>query len=86
MESGVSSNCTCDIHRPSTPKNEVNRKENTVERSLRKATDSKAEACSYIDLGEVLSHYVMFCTENRALSSKIYRVSFGGIAQDFRDR
>ena len=26
IESGVSSNCTCNIHKPSTPKKEVNRK------------------------------------------------------------
>ena len=41
---------------------------------------SKLNACSDIDLGEVLFHYVMFCDkENRDLSSKIYRVSSSGI-------
>ena len=43
MESRVSSNCTCNIHRPSTPEKEVNRKENTVgkiakRRQIRKFT------------------------------------------------
>ena len=42
---------------------------------------SKVYTCSDIDLGEVLFHHVMFCDEeNRDLSSKIYRVSFGGIS------
>ena len=45
-----------------------------------KATDSKINACSDIDIGEVLFHYVTFCDkENRDLSSKIYLVSFDGI-------
>ena len=41
----------------------------------------KVYAYSDIDLGEALVHYVMLCDkENRELSSKIYRVSFGGIS------
>ena len=44
------------------------------------ATDSKVYACSDIDLGEVLLHYVVFRDkENRNRSSEIYRVSYGGI-------
>ena len=79
MESRVSSNCTRNIHRPSTPEKEVNRKENT--KDCQEATDSKVYAWSDIDLGEVLFHYVMFCDkENRDLWSKIYRVFLGGIS------
>ena len=36
MESKVFSNCSCDIHRPSTPEKEVNRKENTVGKEVAK--------------------------------------------------
>ena len=44
---------------------------------LPNATDWKIYACSDMDLGEVLFHYVVFCDEeNRDLPSKIYRVSF----------
>ena len=84
MESRVSSNCTCNIHRPSNPEKEVNRKENTVGKIAKRrliATDSKVYACSDVDLGEVLFHYALFCyQENRDLSSKIYRFSLGGIS------
>ena len=84
MESKVFSNCSCDIHRPSTPEKEVNRKENTVGKIAKRrliATDSKVYACSDVDLGEVLFHYALFCyQENRDLSSKIYRFSLGGIS------
>ena len=38
-----------------------------------KVTDSIDYACSDIDLGKVLFHYVMFCDKD--LSSKSYRVS-----------
>ena len=48
--------------------------------------DSKGYACSVTDLSEFLFHYVMFChKENRYLSSKIYRVSFGEISYDLLD-
>ena len=48
--------------------------------------DSKGYACSVTDLGEFLFHYVMFChKENRYLSSKIHRVSFGEISYDLLD-
>ena len=82
MESSVSSNCTRNIHWPSTAEKEVNRKENTVPvKDCQEAIESKIYACSDIDLGEVLFHNVMFCDkENRFLSSKIYRVSLGGIS------
>ena len=41
------------------------------------ATDLKVYACSYIDLGEILFHYVMFGDkESTHLSNKIYRNSF----------
>ena len=82
MESWVSSNCTRNIYRPSTPEKEVNREENTLGKINNRrqiATDSKVYACSDTDFGEVLFYYVLFCDkENRDLSSKIYRVSFGG--------
>ena len=85
MESKVSSNCTRNIHRPSTPEKEVNRKENTVERLPK---GDRFESLSMLRLrrskhahGEDLFHYVMFCyKENRDLSSTIHRVSFGGIS------
>ena len=84
MESRVSSNCTRNINRLSTPENEVNRKENTVGKIAKRrliATDSKVYAGSDVDLGEVLFHYALFCyQENRDLSSKIYRFSLGGIS------
>ena len=46
MESTVSSNYTRNIHRPSTPEKEVNRKENTVDkitkgRQIRKSTHAQ---------------------------------------------
>ena len=81
MESTVSSNYIRDIHRPSTPEKEVNRKENTVDkiakgRQIRKSTHAQIPI-----LAKVLFHYVMFCDkENRDLSSKIYRVSFSRIS------
>ena len=82
MESWVSSNCTRNIYRPSTPEKEVNREENTLGKINNRrqiATDSKVYACSDTDFGEVPFYYVLFCDkENRDLSSKIYRVSFGG--------
>ena len=54
---------------------------------IQKATDSKVYACLDADLSEVLFHSVVFCDkENRDLSSKIYRVSFGGISEDLLDR
>ena len=49
---------TLNIHRLSTEK-EVNRKENTVGKIAKErmiATDLKVNACSYIDLGEILFH------------------------------
>ena len=86
MESRVSGNCTRNIHRPSAPEKEVNRKENTVGK-IANRTASKVYTCSDIDLGEVLVHYVMFCDkENRDLSSKIDRVSIVGISKDLLDR
>ena len=81
MESTVSSNYTRNIHRPSTPEKEVNRKENTVNkiakgRQIRKSTHAQIPI-----LAKVLFHYVMFCDkENRDLSSKVYRVSFSRIS------
>ena len=84
MESRVSSNCTRNIHRPSTPEKEVNWKENTAGKIAKRrqiATDSKVYACSDIDLGEVLFHYVMFCDkEDSDLSSMISHLSFGEIS------
>ena len=66
MESRVSSNCTRNINRPSPPEKEVNRKENTVGKIAKKATDSKVHACS------IRLHYVILCyKENRDLSNKI---------------
>ena len=71
------------INRPSTLEEVVNRKENIVgwivkRRQIRKSTHA---------LSEVLFHCVMFCDkENRHLSSKIYRVSFGGISLGLLDR
>ena len=89
MESRASSNCTRNIYRPSTAEKEVNRKENTVGKTATRrqiATDSKVYAYSDTDLGEVLFHYVMlYDKKNRDLSSKIYRVSFGGISYDLLD-
>ena len=74
MESRFSSNCSRDIHRPSTPERKHRGKD------CLKATDSKINACSDKDIGEVLFHYVTFCgKENRDLSNKIYLVSFDGI-------
>ena len=64
MESRVFSNCTRNIHRPSTPEKEVNWKENTAGKIAKRwqiATDWKVYTCSDIDLGEVLFHYLMFC-------------------------
>ena len=64
MESWVSSNCTRNIFRPSTPEKEVNREENTVGKITNRrqiATDSKVYACSDTDFGEVLFYYVLFC-------------------------
>ena len=53
----------------------------TPRERLPKAIDWKIYACSDMDLGEVLFHYVVFCAEeSRDLPSKIYRVSFGGIS------
>ena len=57
------------------------KKRSTEKKTPCETTESKVYACSDIDLGEVLFHYVMFCDkENRFLSSKIYRVSLGGIS------
>ena len=70
MESSVSSNCTRNIHWPSTAEKEVNRKRKHRVKDCQETTESKVYACSDIDLGEVLFHYVMFCDkENRFLSS-----------------
>ena len=84
-KSWVSSNCTRNIHRPSTPEKEVNWKENTAGKIAKRrqiATDSKVYACSDIYLGEVLFHYVMFCDkEDSDLSSMIYHLSFGEISR-----
>ena len=42
--------------------------------------DSKVYACSDTNLGQVLLHYeVFYDEENRNISTKIYRVSFGEI-------
>ena len=82
-QSKISSNCIRNINRPSTLEEVVNRKENIVgwivkRRQIRKFTHA---------LGEVLFHYVIFCNkENRHFSSKIYRVSFGGISLGLLDR
>ena len=90
MESRVSSYCTRNIHRPSTPEKEVKRKENIVGLIAKRrqiATDSKVYACSDIYLGEVLFHYIMFCDkDNRDLSSKSYHVSVGIISKDLLNR
>ena len=66
MESRVSSNCTRNINRPSPPEKEVNRKENTVGKIAKKATDSKVHASPNTGHGEF-----EFYKENRDLSSKI---------------
>ena len=80
MESRVSSNCTRNIHRPSTSEREVNQKENAGKDCV-KATESKVYACSDTDRGEVLFHYVMLCDKgDKDLSSKIYRFSCGEIS------
>ena len=50
MESRVSSNCTRNINRPSPPEKEVNRKENTVGKIAKKATDSKVHEFDCITL------------------------------------
>ena len=80
MESRVFSKCTRNIHRPSKPEKEVNRKENTVGKishSLRKSTHTHIPT-----LGKLI-----FCDkENRDLSSKIYHISFGGTSEDLLDR
>ena len=58
------------------PKKRSTEKKTQRER-LQKPGDSKVYACSDTDLG------VMFCDKgNKDLSSKIYRVSFGGISLD----
>ena len=81
IKSRVSRNFYRNIHKPSTPEKEVNRKENTVGKIAKRLQIRKyVYACLDTNLNEVLSHYVMFCDkENRVLSSKIYRVSFVGI-------
>ena len=75
MESRVSSNCTRNIHGPSAPEKEVNRKENTPEKIAKRgqiATDLKIYAYSNTDLSEVLFNNILFYDkENRDLSSMI---------------
>ena len=81
MESRVSSNCTRYIHEPCTPEKEANRKENTVRKIAKRRQIAKVNAFLDTDVSEVFIHYVTFCDkENRDLSSKIYRVSCGGIS------
>ena len=64
MESRVSSNCTHNIHRPSMPEEEVNRKENIEGKDCQKVTDLKFYTCSDTDLDEVLFHCViLYATE-----------------------
>ena len=74
MESRVSSNCTCNIHRP--------KRKASWERLPKGDGLDILPMQSGIDLGEILFHNLMFCDEleNRDLSSKIYRVSFSGIS------
>ena len=75
MESRVSSNCTRNIHGPSAPEKEVNRKEDTPEKIAKRrqiATDLKIYAYSNTDLSEVLFNNILFYDkENRDLSSMI---------------
>ena len=79
MESRVSSNCTCNIHKPSMPEKEVNhaiRKHNG--KDCHKVTDLKfCKTYAQISIFSI----PMFCDkENIDLSSKIYGVSFNGIS------
>ena len=47
----------------------------------------KIYACTDTDLGEVLFYYELFCDKDSTdLSSKICRVSLGGISRDLLDR
>ena len=75
MESRVSSNCTCNIHGPSAPEKEVNRKEDTPGKITKRqqiATDLKIYPYSNTDLSEVLFNNILFYDkENRDLSSMI---------------
>ena len=75
MESRVSSNCTRNIHGPSAPEKEVNRKEDTPGKIAKRrqiATDFKIYAYSNTDLSEVLFNNILFYDkENRDLSSMI---------------
>ena len=75
MESRVSSNCTRNIHGPSAPEKEVNRKEDTPEKIAKRrqiATDLKIYAYPNTDLSEFLFNNILFYDkENRDLSSMI---------------
>ena len=53
MESKVSRNCTGNIHRPSTPEKEVNRKKNTVGKIAKRG--------SYLVEGTVASRHCFHC-------------------------
>ena len=72
MESRVSSNCTRNIDRPSPPEKEVNRKENTVGKIAKKATDSEVHACSDTGHGEFDCITLFFATKKIG----IFRVRF----------
>ena len=66
MESWVSSNCTRNIYRPSTPEKEVNREENTVGKITNRrqiATDSKVYACSDTDWRSSILLRAVFATK-----------------------
>ena len=80
MECRVSSNCTRNIHRPSTPVKKRSTEKKTQRERL-PIGNSKVYACLDIDFSEVLCHYVMFNgKEIRDVSTKIFRLSFDGIS------
>ena len=70
----ISSKCTRNIHWPSTPETEVNRKDNNVRKISKRR--QKVYACTDIDFSKVLFNDVMFWEwEKGDLSSEICRVS-----------
>ena len=75
MESWVSSNCTSNIYRPSTPEKEVNRKEDTVGKIAKRrqiVTDSKVYASWIQILARFYSITWFFATKEIG----IFRVRF----------
>ena len=70
MESRVFSNCTRNIHRPSTPEKEVNEKKTPRERLAK--GDRSRQIRKFIDLSEVLFQHVMF----RDKKVGIFRATF----------